>query len=182
MVLSNKKLKQQLRAKFAEISVSKDPDSNNPKKPETPESLKQLLNSATQKPNLSKREKRRENFTSLQNSGENKDTHVEGNSRGKKRRREKMGVEDAGKLEVEVGENGGQIQKVKKKEKKKEKKSGGDVKLGVKESSDLKKKEKEVVKKKKNKKKKKKKAKIEKQFEVENGGVSDQIVAETRYC
>lgn len=181
MVLSNKKLKQQLRAKFAEISVSKDPDSNNPKKPETPESLKQLLNSATQKPNLSKREKRRENFTSLRNSGENKDTHVEGNSRGKKRRREKMGVEDAGKLEVEVGENGGQIQKVKKKEKKKEKKSGGDVKLGVKESSDLKKKEKEAVKKK-NKKKKKKKAKIEKQFEVENGGVSDQIVAETRYC
>uniref|UniRef100_A0A803M2R5 Uncharacterized protein n=1 Tax=Chenopodium quinoa TaxID=63459 RepID=A0A803M2R5_CHEQI len=114
MVLSNKKLKQQIKAKFAEISNSKNPDFEivkNPdfeivKNPETPKSLKQLLDSTTQKPRLSKREKRRENLS----TGENNDIHVEKSSKGKKRKREKVGVEDEGGVELKVDENGGGVE------------------------------------------------------------------------
>lgn len=135
MVLSNKKLKQQIRDKYAEILISKTPDSEIQANPETPKSLKQFLDSTIQKPRLSKREKRRESFP----YGENKDTHVEEASRGKKRRREKIGGEDGGGVGLEVNEKGGQTQNLSNKKKKSEKKekidvgekSGGDVEMGV---------------------------------------------------
>ncbi|KAK6929301.1 Zinc finger, CCHC-type [Dillenia turbinata] len=71
MVLSNKKLKQKLRATLAESLVSTatkiqnpNPNLSNPDSNSQPQSLKHLLISATQKPRLSKREKRRKSLSS----------------------------------------------------------------------------------------------------------------------
>ncbi|KAL2896993.1 RNA-binding protein 34 [Bienertia sinuspersici] len=119
MVLSNKKLKQKLRAKFEEISVSK-----NPTKSELaiPLSFKQLLNSTTLKPRLSKREKRRENFTSLPSNSESNDTHVEECSRVEKRTKDKKFVENGGEIELELESIGEKMNKKKKKKRKREEK------------------------------------------------------------
>ncbi|KAK8502120.1 hypothetical protein V6N11_084428 [Hibiscus sabdariffa] len=62
MVLSNKKLKQKLRAELLAKRVSEtEPIEKNPDSNSDPQSLKSLLDSVTQKPRLSKREKRRKN-------------------------------------------------------------------------------------------------------------------------
>ncbi|KAJ9545561.1 hypothetical protein OSB04_025268 [Centaurea solstitialis] len=95
MVLSNKKLKQRLRAQLAESLLKSDSLPN--------ESFKSLLNSVAQKPNLSKREKRRVKAPSLLQDPQNQENGVdeketlEGNAglkKNNKRKREKDGVDD----------------------------------------------------------------------------------------
>ncbi|XP_071710699.1 phragmoplastin interacting protein 1 [Rutidosis leptorrhynchoides] len=104
MVLSNKKLKQKLRAQLAESLANSEsqltqPD---PSHSQTHQSFKSLLNSATQKPILSKREIRRVKTPVLEKSskledGDGKKESEKGNrdglSENKKRKREKDGVE-----------------------------------------------------------------------------------------
>ncbi|XVF75384.1 hypothetical protein PTKIN_Ptkin13bG0184000 [Pterospermum kingtungense] len=64
MVLSNKKLKQKLRAELlAKKEAEPDLDSKNPDSNSELQSLKSLLDSVTQKPRLSKRETRRKNVS-----------------------------------------------------------------------------------------------------------------------
>jgi len=182
MVLSNKKLKQKLRAELAESTDKNLPSNNsdsNPENPETLKSLKQLLDSAAQKPRLSKREKRRKtlNLQSPQVVGneisvENKVAHVgeTENGKGKKRKREKKRSEDqkTGGVDGELGET----------------KQGGDLKKEEETSK------KNAKKKKKLKKRRQKKGQVNeqgKQSEVDNGAAAEQIVPQNveynnRYC
>ncbi|TQD93031.1 hypothetical protein C1H46_021345 [Malus baccata] len=179
MVLSNRKLKQKLREKLAQSlveSVSKpktDPTkdgSENPDPKSTPRSLKVLLDSATQKPRLSKREKRRKilslrgpEVVSVNGSGGNL-----GGNKGEEGKRE-MGSDEEGEDE-------------KKKKKKKRKRDEGekDGHLSAEENGVVKK---EIKKPKKKNKKKKKKRKTEAKTEEENKGGElengEQIVQET---
>lgn len=73
MVLSNKKLKQKVRAAKAELLAASESElkrnSTNVEDP-NPKSLKSLLDSVTQKPRLSKRDKRREKTLSSQEEEE----------------------------------------------------------------------------------------------------------------
>lgn len=170
MVLSNKKLKQKLRAEFAKKSLSKDIDSTKPTNVETPNSVKQLIDSVTQKPRLSKREKRREILSSTQINGESFNAHVENISKGKKRKRDKKGDENGGGLDGNVVKDQNNVVE----------NGGGDMELSMKEGKAAMKKKKA----KKNKKKKKKKSKSDKQenqAELPNEVLPQQIVAETRY-
>nr|GMD57396.1 protein gar2 [Ipomoea batatas] len=64
MVLSNKKLKEKLRAAKAELLAELQVSGGDPN-PKTEESLKTILKSVAQKPKVSKREKRREKAQSL---------------------------------------------------------------------------------------------------------------------
>nr|GMD52844.1 protein gar2 [Ipomoea batatas] len=64
MVLSNKKLKEKLRAAKAELLAEQQVSGGDPN-PKTEESLKTILKSVAQKPKVSKREKRREKAQSL---------------------------------------------------------------------------------------------------------------------
>ncbi|KAK5795330.1 hypothetical protein PVK06_036592 [Gossypium arboreum] len=134
MVLSNKKLKQKLRAELLAKRVAesetdkKKPDSNS-----EPQSLKSLLDSVTQKPRLSKREKRRKNIPFLigsnqeaeENGEEGEEDKVQGNSeevenkKKKKRKREEKVKED--KTTSENKENNKNSKKKKAKNKKKKK-------------------------------------------------------------
>jgi len=182
MVLSNKKLKQKLRAELAESTDKNLPTNHSDshaENPETPKSLKQLLDSAAHKSRLSKREKRRKTLNlrspeELENGSnvENKVAHVgeTDNGKGKKRKREKKRSEDqkTGRVDGELGE----------------KKQGGDLKKEEETSK------KNAKKKKKQKRKKQKKGKVgkqEKQAEVTNGVASEQtdpqnVEYNNRYC
>ncbi|PON91457.1 Splicing factor-like protein [Trema orientale] len=144
MVLSNKKLKQKLRAELAEslaASVAK-PDSNNngsanPERDsqiQPPKSLKVLLDSETQRPRLSKREKRRKTVSlrgpEAVNPGDSEEKKVgeedkkengpEG-LREKKRKRKREGNEDE-KDGVSGSEENGAEKREKKSKKNKNKK------------------------------------------------------------
>ncbi|KAI3757982.1 hypothetical protein L6452_05528 [Arctium lappa] len=95
MVLSNKKLKQRIRAQLAESLAKSESQANQSdlNDSQTHQSFKSLLNSATQKPKLSKREIRRVKIPSLPASSElgNHENGVEvrQSEEGKKRKREK---------------------------------------------------------------------------------------------
>ncbi|CAK9176501.1 unnamed protein product [Ilex paraguariensis] len=140
MVLSNKKLKQKLRTAKAEQLAESESQNNskNTKHPnteypnsETQQSLKSLLDSATQKPRLSKREKRREKSSSLPEGAEvvsrsNTKKEEEGGSEGvneqKKKKKKRKRDEDLDSGDPENAEV--KAQKAKKKKKKKKKKKG----------------------------------------------------------
>ncbi|KAM2202430.1 hypothetical protein ACFX1R_002144 [Malus domestica] len=181
MVLSNRKLKQKLREKLAQSLVesvakpktepTKD-GSENPDPKSTPRSLKVLLDSATQKPRFSKREKRRKilslrgpEVVSVNGSGGNL-----GGNKGEE------GKRDMGSDEEEEDE------KKKKKKKRRRKRDEGekDGDLSAEENGVVKK---ECNKPKKKNKKKKKKRKTEAKTEEENKGGElengEQIVQET---
>lgn len=138
MVLSNKKLKQKLRATLVEsmaTSVATNA-SDNPLKQDlnhTPHSLKQLLDSGTQKHRLSKREKRRtltrngvELVSQINGDERREDKEVELGLEGrnkkkiKKRKREGDGVEEIKNIDLEKNN---EVNKSNKKKKKKKKKS-----------------------------------------------------------
>ncbi|XP_024969036.1 uncharacterized protein LOC112508598 [Cynara cardunculus var. scolymus] len=160
MVLSNKKLKQRIRAQLAESLAKSESQANKSdlNDSQTHQSIKSLLNSATQKPKLSKREKRRVNIPSLQGTSELQN--------------HENGVEER---ESEEG-NGG----LKKNKKRKREKDGVEVKDVDNEVKDLS--EKNISKKKKKKKKKNKKKKVVKKEEEglqkANGGSEEIVVAE----
>ncbi|GAV76060.1 RRM_1 domain-containing protein [Cephalotus follicularis] len=187
MVLSNKKLKQRLRAKLAESvadTIIAKPEPTLPDPNSQPQkSLKHLIDSVTQKPRLSKREKRRK-IQSLQglntvdnnnkSSGSNEVVRIDevvkeaeaasdGGSDGEKKKKKKKRKRDdhieEDVKEAEVASNGGGSDEVAKEVKKNEK---------------AKKKEK-YKKKNMNKKKKKKEAKSQ----AENSGCQQQGAVET---
>ncbi|KAJ4719826.1 31 kDa ribonucleoprotein, chloroplastic [Melia azedarach] len=195
MVLSNKKLKQKLRAETAEsLTSAAEPNpsdsskTNQDSNPQQPQSLKQLLNSVSQKPRFSKREKKRcRTQDSLQDSETVESNNIAGNDENEKKKkkleeqRDKVVVEkeeggnekkrkrngDDGEerknldLVGDDGENGDK----KKKRKKKEKREEGEEEE---ESGDVKKANK--LKKKKKRQKKQKKKKKENKIEEENKG------------
>ncbi|XP_008233575.1 PREDICTED: protein gar2-like [Prunus mume] len=163
MVLSNRRLKQKLRETLAQSlveSVAKtEPQtdgSENPDPNSEPQSLKVLLDSATQKPRLSKREKRRK-FLALRGSEPVSGSGTGGNFE------ENKGEEDKGEVESEDLGDEKKEEKKKKKRKRDEEEKNGVLNLE----------ENEVVKegakkpKKKNKKKKNKKRKKEAKNEEE---------------
>ncbi|XP_039037383.1 protein gar2 [Hibiscus syriacus] len=77
MVLSNKKLKQKLRAELLAKRVSEaEPNEENPDSNSVPQSLKSLLDSVTQKPRLSKRERKRKSVSFP--TGSNQETEENG--------------------------------------------------------------------------------------------------------
>ncbi|KAK9127150.1 hypothetical protein Syun_015947 [Stephania yunnanensis] len=151
MVLSNKKLKQKLREALVESIAAKESTKPESKPPQQPTSLKELLGSATQKPRLSKREKRRradalpsqrprtsiraesenaQNVTKQNASGEVLDGEIEGKKKKKKkkRKRESFGgevkeneVSDSKEGKLEVKSE--KAKKKKRKQKNKKKKS-----------------------------------------------------------
>ncbi|RVX13882.1 hypothetical protein CK203_010286 [Vitis vinifera] len=148
MVLSNKKLKQKLRAALAEslvvsVAGTTDPttiDSTSTNPDPNPQSLKNLLGSATQIPRLSKREKRRKTL-SLQgpelagtsNQSEEKEANTEAltddgnnaeNKNKKKKKRKRDGEVDDGEVGLEENKNKLKKKKNKKKKKKKQKSEG----------------------------------------------------------
>lgn len=105
MVLSNKKLKQKLRAiktallADSEVQIRHHEGSNstNPEKPTfstAQESLKTLLDSVAQKPRLSKREKLRKKSLQLQESGEILKIDGGADNQGKKEAESQTGFED----------------------------------------------------------------------------------------
>lgn len=189
MVLSNKKLKQKLRAEVAESlekSVGgKDRSSDGPKEPDPnaqPQlSLKLLLDTASQRPRLSKREKRRKALPlrSLKDSEENKGGGSEGLGEEKKKKKSKR------KREEEEGKDGdlGEEKKRKKRSKsKREEEEGKDGDLGSEGNGVVKEAEKSKKKKKKKKNKKNKKNKGKTEEEQSKGGENGsegQGVAET---
>ncbi|GMI87088.1 phragmoplastin interacting protein 1 [Hibiscus trionum] len=135
MVLSNKKLKQKLRAELLAKRVSEpEPDEKNPDSNSEPHSLKSLLDSVTQKPRLSKREKRRKNLPFP--NGSNQETEENGmeveeheekgnNEEGEKKKTKKRKREEKVKVKVKEGkttsENKESIKNKKKKSKNKKK-------------------------------------------------------------
>jgi len=132
MVLSNKKLKQKLRAEVAESlekSVAGEDPSNDGRIEPDPNaqpqvSLKLLLDSASQRPRLSKREKRRKAppFQGLKDSEENKGGGSEGlGEEEKKKKRSKRKREEEGK-DGDLGSEGNGVVKEAEKSKKKKKK------------------------------------------------------------
>ncbi|KAK9154234.1 hypothetical protein Sjap_001714 [Stephania japonica] len=147
MVLSNKKLKQKLRAALVESIAAKESTKPESKPPQQPTSLKELLGSGTQKPRLSKREKRRkadalpsqrprtsirpksentQKETKQNASGEVLDGEIEGKEKKKKRKRDDFGgevkkneVSDSKEGNLEVKSEKGKKKKQKPKYKKK---------------------------------------------------------------
>ncbi|KAF5959460.1 hypothetical protein HYC85_000669 [Camellia sinensis] len=196
MVLSNKKLKQKLRVGLAE-SLTASEANNDSTKPDPnsqiQDSFKSLLDSAAQKPRLSKREKRRKTLSlhgpedvNASGSGDLEKEIEEAGSAGvneKKKKRKRKVDEDlersgSGDLEKESEEGGFEVVNDKKKRTKKKKRkrdegleSGGLEKVEAKKS------------KKKKKKKKKKGKKVEseqvKEGEESANGESEQGVIET---
>jgi nucleolin len=175
MVLSNKKLKQRLRAELAE-SLTKTVIESDPRKPDLnaqPQlSLKELIDSAASKPRLTKREKRRK-IISLQGP------------EAVKSRRSSVGGESEENKGDKKEKEGGSESLVEKKKKKRKREDEEEV---VKEG-DLGSEENGVVKeakkpnKKKKKKGKKKKNKKGKSEEGENNGAElgseEKVVMET---
>ncbi|XP_019192691.1 PREDICTED: nucleolin 1 [Ipomoea nil] len=148
MVLSNKKLKEKLRAAKAELLAEQQVSGGDPN-PKTEESLKTILKSVAQKPKLSKREKRREKVQSLleisasitEVGGESGSGDVKGEKEGggseernkrKRKRGDKDGLESG--QEVKTAEKNTKKKKKKKLQKKsKGKKEGNEeLKEGVK--------------------------------------------------
>nr|XP_016495331.1 PREDICTED: protein gar2-like [Nicotiana tabacum] len=115
MVLSNKKLKQKVRAAKAELLAASESElkrnSTNVEDP-NPKSLKSLLDSVTQKPRLSKRDKRREKTLSSQEEEEGGPPEQK-KGKNKKRKRHES--------EKENGELKTEKKPIKKKKKKKNK-------------------------------------------------------------
>ncbi|KAF8021969.1 hypothetical protein BT93_G2183 [Corymbia citriodora subsp. variegata] len=159
MVLSNKKLKQKLREALAESLASNESSSDlnhvkptNPDQDSQPQSLKQLLGSATPTPRLSKREKRRKtrSLGGGADDGEKEDEGVEegrekgsfekvgnGGDEGKQEKRKKKrkideGTED-GSLSVEEGGAGESVKEAKKKKEKKRDEGTENGSLGAEE-------------------------------------------------
>ncbi|XP_048135323.1 phragmoplastin interacting protein 1 isoform X2 [Rhodamnia argentea] len=151
MVLSNKKLKQKLKAALAESLAKNESNSDlnhakptNPDQDSQPQSLKQLLGSAIRRPRLSKREKRRKSRSlgGGVDSGEKEDEGVEerreksslfeevGNGgderkeeKRKKKRKKDWGTEN-GSLSAEQGGAGVSVKEAKKKKKEKKRDEG----------------------------------------------------------
>ncbi|KAJ0046940.1 hypothetical protein Pint_06233 [Pistacia integerrima] len=177
MVLSNKKLKQKLRAAIAENLTSSTaiPDSNGSNNESTghdldpnskPHSLKQLLDSVTQKPRLSKREKKRRKTLDYLPGTESVNSE---NGCGKNEN-DKRVDEESNKFEEENKEDS--VDKKKKKKRKRNDEERKKLDDGEEESGVVK----QAKKLKKNKKKKKqKKAKAKVKNEEENKG-SDGLV------
>lgn len=115
MVLSNKKLKQKVRAAKAELLAASESElkrnSTNVEDP-NPKSLKSLLDSVTQKPRLSKRDKHREKTLSSQEEEEGGPPEQK-KGKNKKRKRHES--------EKENGELKTEKKPIKKKKKKKNK-------------------------------------------------------------
>ncbi|MCD7457840.1 hypothetical protein HAX54_036421 [Datura stramonium] len=129
MVQSNKKLKQKLRAAKAELLAASEVKIN-PTNVEDPnskshESFKSLLNSMTQKPRLSKRDKRREKALTLEDGQKEQEEVGAGDMReqmkGKHRKRKRNETEG---LEKDNGELKKEKNPMKKKKKKKKKNKG----------------------------------------------------------
>ncbi|XP_021295889.1 protein gar2 [Herrania umbratica] len=125
MVLSNKKLKQKLRAELlANKGAEPDPDIKNPDSNSEAQSVKSLLDSVTRKPRLSKREKRRQTLSF--SKGSNKETEEKGEDveeveeEAKKKRKKR-------KREEDVKEEKGKNKKTKKKKKNNKNKKGKNV-------------------------------------------------------
>lgn len=154
MVLSNKKLKQRLRSELLSKAVNESGSKSGQDAILKPESLRTLLNSATQKPRLSKREKKRKAI-SVDGSNELKSKPDE-NAEEKRRNGKESQVND-----------GTNEQKRKKKEKKENRKrkreEEGAVDVKESGSSELK------IGKKKKKRKKKKQKQHQKEKEKEKG-------------
>ncbi|KAH1045679.1 hypothetical protein J1N35_036463 [Gossypium stocksii] len=136
MVLSNKKLKQKLRAELLAKRVAEsETDKKKPDSNLEPQSLKSLLDLVTQKPRLSKREKRRKNIPFLIGSNqeakgkgkEGGEDEVQGNSeevenkKKKKRKREEKVKEAKTTSENKESNNNSKKKKAKNKKKKKPK-------------------------------------------------------------
>ncbi|KAK1320387.1 Splicing factor U2af large subunit B [Acorus calamus] len=118
MVLSNKKLKKKLRTALTEsltaVEASKATGKDVPSDANPP-TFKELLGSATQKPRMTKREKRREKMGSLEG--------FEGPKEKKMKTHVENGVIEAPvKVEVEIGEVSVEKKEKKKKTQKKKKK------------------------------------------------------------
>ncbi|KAM3376221.1 phragmoplastin interacting protein 1 [Capsicum galapagoense] len=120
MVQSNKKLKQNLRAAKAEMLAASEVKIINPINVEDPnsKSLKFLLNSATHKPRLSKRDKRREKALTLQNWQKEKE-EVRTMSDQMKGTQKKRQRDESEGLEKDNGELKQEKKPMKKKKKKK---------------------------------------------------------------
>ncbi|BFG22622.1 hypothetical protein CerSpe_088960 [Prunus speciosa] len=181
MVLSNRRLKQKLRETLAQSlveSVAKtDPQtdgSENPDPNSEPQSLKVLLDSATQKPRLSKREKRRK-LLALRGSEAVSGSGTGGNFE------ENKGEED--KREVESEDLGDEKKEEKKKKKRKRDEEEKNGVLRSEENEVVKEEAKKPKKKNKKKKKKNKKRKKEAKNEEEKKdgelGSEEQSVKET---
>ncbi|XP_021813894.1 protein gar2-like [Prunus avium] len=179
MVLSNRRLKQKLRETLAQSlaeSVAKaDPQtdgSENPDPNSEPQSLKVLLDSATQKPRLSKREKRRK-LLALRGSEAVSGSGTGGNFE------ENKGEED--KREVESEDLGDEKKEEKKKKKRKRDEEENNGVLSSEENEVVKeaKKPKKKNKTKKKNKKRKKEAKNEEEKKDGELGSEEQSVKET---
>jgi nucleolin len=175
MVLSNKKLKQKLRAVKAEALVSKV--SNGPERdskngslgnPESNSQLQELLEAAKQRQRLSKREQRRKTQSLQGIDSENKSQAGDNGEEDKK-------VEDIREGDLLVGEDGdgeSSEKKIKTKKRKRKREEGESEKKGLEEDVEVKE-AKKAKKKKKKKTKKKTKAKTE---EEKAGGESEGVV------
>ncbi|BBN69471.1 phragmoplastin interacting protein 1, partial [Prunus dulcis] len=181
MVLSNRRLKQKLRETLAQSlleSVAKtDPQtdgSENADPNSEPQSLKVLLDSATQKPRLSKREKRRK-LLALRGSEAVSGSGTGGNFE------ENKGEEDKGEVESEDLGDEKEEKKKKKRKRDEEEKNGvlsSEENEVVKEEAKRPKKKNKKKKKKKNK-KRKKEAKNEEEKKDGELGSEEQSVKET---
>ncbi|XP_015876941.3 phragmoplastin interacting protein 1 [Ziziphus jujuba] len=109
MVLSNKKLKQKLRAELAhslaaseaKTDLNNEATENRDKQNPKPQSLKKLLDLATQRPRLSKRDKHRQN----RDGEDNKEIEPVGSEdKKKKKKRKRDGKEKNGNLDTEEHE------------------------------------------------------------------------------
>lgn len=124
MVLSNKKLKQKLRAELQTKSVTEPESKSNSDANSQAQSLKALLDSASQKPRLSKREKRRKAQPLLGLEGLSLKSDEIGsesaNKSEKKKKLKKKSDEVEAKEDVEVKDGDGGIKKEKKKKRKRE--------------------------------------------------------------
>lgn len=144
MVLSNKKLKQKLRAvktallADSEVQIRHHEGSNNSTNPEKPtfstaqESLKSLLDSVAQKPRLSKREKLRKKSLLLQENGEILKIDSGAGNQGKKEIESQTRVEDNKKIKKRKRGDENGLEKVTEKKKKAKKKKKKKNKKGKK--------------------------------------------------
>ncbi|KAL6980479.1 hypothetical protein U1Q18_022117 [Sarracenia purpurea var. burkii] len=159
MVLSNKKLKQKLRAALIESLASSENDLANIDSAATPgpssqsrESLKNLLGSAIQKPRLSKREKLRRTqslrgpgVAERSGCGDSEKRNEEGGSedasekKGKRKRKRDEGLErDGSEVAQNVEEMESKEKKKKKKKMKKKKNKKKNKKVKMAENEELK--------------------------------------------
>jgi nucleolin len=179
MVLSNKKLKQKLRAVKAEALVSKV--SNGPERdskngslgnPESNSQLQELLEAAKQRQRLSKREQRRKTQSLQGIDSENKSQAGDNGEEDKK----VEDIREGGLLVGEDGDGGSSEKKIKTKKRKRKKEEGESEKKGLEEDVEVKEAKKAKKKKKKKKKKKTKKKTKAKTEEEKAGGEAEGVV------